>query len=1009
MQSSFISSLLWNDDQNHKPVITPPIGSIGEQFLLLPSNRVIRVLSLKNGNLISQLNPCLQSDTTTTTTETSLEIKKLQLALLPKKKTKKTKNILSSSGIATDEEKEMTDVSSDDEDEDKNDNDDDDDESEEEWVILALCKNGTISEWKLKSILGLKMQTNDSSHSDMLLYARRQFCSSKLMIYDFTAIHLVGGIAYFLSKEIKNDNDDEITCLVRATIPSYDGNDDEEDSKIISLDHNYKEMSRFKDVKKYRAQDDDGDKKSPCCYYTFSSSQNDEFIFVLVLNLENDGFLLYCEKKENPLWSQTFNFPFKGHGKNTVAAISPNGKDVALGYDNGAIQVFRNILSMSVDRFNDNQKNNKNDLDFKAEDLVTQTFHWHPLPLKALHFSGGSSSRSSAARPFLLSGGEESVLVTWNLDRGLTRPTHTLPRVAKGSITSIVVNEFSNELEIVLICSDCTVQLIHAHNYVTQWKIQGLASGTSLMNNNNINNNVPIMNIDPRTGLPMLTRLTGSPGYIQWFDPKSSRVVGELEVAPYNRVSRKEKTDPQLPKPEVTHLAMSKSGDDMITVDTMLSENQHVGVSREVHHNNGISTTMSLTTTIKFWKWIGYTTADTQQTKKKFHLKDMPYEMISAMPSPHGLFGSIDSLAISPNGSCACSLSHEDGSFRIWGRGLVGGGNNKTNRRSSGTTVWKSLYKVTIPSGYSLLNNTSYTTTRHNHQNNLVSFSSDGSIIAVAHDQDITLWDHSNAVLLNTINSTKNDVIQNIEFLQMPNDMILSIGPKCFEVLPPSGQGYLGMNGKWSYNYSDDSTSSAKDGSSNIIVQVIVQIPELNEIAIAMTQKNTNTSVVMILDAISGKPKCTNDEKSFSFRWKIHGTVTNMCTLPSKEEEYMKVWSEQSNYCLLVMTDHGDMIALSKQDANGHNNLSTNSISEKSTLFSPSNFNKNRHLAPTLTFNKNKRVKKSEEKSLDTNPFGINPDASSSPHIPSSELPVLSGAFTRNFIGRNLKRGKVSQ
>ena len=272
------------------------------------------------------------------------------------------------------------------------------------------------------------------------------------------------------------------------------------------------------------------------------------------------------------------------------------------------------------------------------------------------------------------------------------------------------------------------------------------------------------------------------------------------------------------------------------------------------------------------------------------------------------------------------------------------------------------------------------------------------------------LWDHSNAVLLNTINSSKNDVIQNIEFLQTPTDMILSIGPTSFEVLPPSGQGYLGMNGKWSYNCSDRPTSSAKDDSSNIVVQVIVQIQEFNEIAIAMTQKNTNTSVIMILDAISGKPKFNEDEKPCSYRWKINGTVTNMCALPSKEEEQMKMWSEQNKYCLLVMTAHGDMIALSKQNAKGRHNLFTNSILDKSSLFSQSNFNKNRHLAPTLSFNKNKRMKISDEKPDDTNPFGINPDAASStPHIPSSELPVLSGAFTRNFIGRNLKKGKVSQ
>ena len=79
---------------------------------------------------------------------------------------------------------------------------------------------------------------------------------------------------------------------------------------------------------------------------------------------------------------------------------------------------------------------------------------------------------------------------------------------------------------------------------------------------------VPIIHMDPKLQVPMLTRLAGAPGFAHWFDPKSNQVIGELEIAPYNCISRKEKYHKTYPRPTITHMVLSNSGNDLITIDT---------------------------------------------------------------------------------------------------------------------------------------------------------------------------------------------------------------------------------------------------------------------------------------------------------------------------------------------------------------------------------------------------------------------------------------------------------
>uniref|UniRef100_A0A7S2R063 Uncharacterized protein n=1 Tax=Eucampia antarctica TaxID=49252 RepID=A0A7S2R063_9STRA len=826
MQSSVvISSRLWNDEEHHKPIVTPPVGSEDEQFLLVTSNGMIRALSMKNGNIVSSFSP------TTTNDDGSIDchtIKKVILVPLSKKKKNRTK-LLTETTTEEEGEEDVTDVSSEDE-------EDEDDAENEEWVILALCHGGiTILEWTLNSIL-----TQQKKKNNILPRRHFKFDAGEQFVYDITSPSTTTsttGIIYGFYKKI---NDAEVTKLFKIHLPSYQH---QEESTTLSLAKCIENKTTVKNekfpveniLKKRKSLVNPAlllEHDSPCPLTLLSSCHGD-WIYVLMLNYM--GFQLFCEyngkinqtAKPTKL-HQTFSFPSseKRHLL-TVAAISPNGKDIALGYDNGSIIQIKDVLTVSVNHIL-HQKRDSNGNDNLVEKdpfstLVHQKWHWHPLAVRSMSYSPSGTS--------LFSGGEEAVLVTWNRDSSGNKPSHTLPRVTKGIITSIAINAYSNEnMEVVLYGSDSTIQLIHAHDHTVRWKLQGLYVDNH-DNKKKIACRHPIVRLDPHTDLLMLT---GAPGIIQWFDPTSSKVVGELEVASYNRVSRKEMSDAPLPEPEVTHFEVSSSGNDMITVDTMLSENGHVGISKKVVHTNGIysvtTALMSLTTTIKFWR------RSSPDAKRKSDNK-MPYELISTMPSPHGLKGSVDSLAISSDGTRACSLSHEDGTFRIWSK--QGGSGNNVRSDSLSRPIppaWECLYKVTIPSGYTKPSNEEEEDSILR-KGSLVSFSSDGSVLAVVHGQDITLWDHSKALLLNTIHSHSNNSLSAIQFLPTSNDMILSVGKSSFEVLPPSGQDYLG-SGKWSYQSRIDEFTLLSDEMSTLEVTLVVPLPTSKEIAVALTRKN---------------------------------------------------------------------------------------------------------------------------------------------------------------------------
>ncbi len=258
--------------------------------------------------------------------------------------------------------------------------------------------------------------------------------------------------------------------------------------------------------------------------------------------------------------------------KITSLAMSPGANDLALGRGCGQIDILDNVFD-NVAAFLDRRKqfivekkkkrketNGAAAMEVGESDLlqrlwqhhpeevtIRRTVHWHAHPVRTLAFVSSSSSgrqqscdSNAIANPMsLLSGGEESVLVTWQLDRNFHRPSHFVARVGRGGIAHMVTCRSSGK--IILFCSDNSIQCFDGSTYERDWAEFGLAAmalygdeeeSAAGDDGRRLDERSPIIMVkDPITNIPMLTNLPGAPGMIHWYDPSLASVVGTLEVS----------------------------------------------------------------------------------------------------------------------------------------------------------------------------------------------------------------------------------------------------------------------------------------------------------------------------------------------------------------------------------------------------------------------------------------------------------------------------------------------
>ncbi|KAJ8702240.1 NET1-associated nuclear protein 1 [Pleurotus ostreatus] len=198
----------------------------------------------------------------------------------------------------------------------------------------------------------------------------------------------------------------------------------------------------------------------------------------------------------------------------------------------------------------------------------TSSFHWHAHAVASIAFTSNGA--------YLLSGGEESVLVIWQVHTGRKE---FVPRVGAAINAITVLREGDGPEEYLLGLVDATYLFINPASLkvsrtFSQIKLDPSSSTTH-------SNDAPLA-IHRLTSTIVLP--SSHPSSLQVYAPFSSELVSEIEISPSNRISRRDETPIEAYRVENTQI--SASGEWMVTLDCRAGDENFRG---DIF--------------LKFWKW----------------------------------------------------------------------------------------------------------------------------------------------------------------------------------------------------------------------------------------------------------------------------------------------------------------------------------------------------------------------------------------------------------------------
>jgi hypothetical protein len=687
----------------------------------------------------------------------------------------------------------------------------------------------------------------------------------------------------------------------------------------------------------------------------------------------------------------------------TAIDISLNNADITCGHYRGNIQVMNNMLA-SIGNYHTEMSRAKQLVRGSSnahiempqdprKKMVTSRVHWHALPVTSLTYD----SLSSPIDPLFYSGGEESVLVTWQVSQGKDRPADVLPRVALGGIIHMTCCDKIDDNPcngILVFCEDNSLQLFESHNKGKQWKIQGLAAG---LDGQTVQARGSCLEVDPRsTGQGktqvVITGLSRAAGYVHWFDPARHQLASALEVAPFNRISRSEPDDRPLPSPSIIGHAFSSNGKDFVSIEETRTENVYVGANEK----SGKKDEHGIVSTIRFWSW-----SDTSSITDRS--SGIPYNQLASMTYPHGPKNRISAVGLRKDGSLACTVSADEKAFRIWKKILLPTGNGNPTE-SDPTTSWTCKYKATIPSGFSNFSATE----------NGVSFSEDGSILAIAFGIMITLWDSEEVRLLTSFRCfDPHSNVAKAQFISpgKHRDLILVQSQTSVSLRSPYGPDGTSANFRaWTF-------ALTKNEMMHSMITSTTLVESHSCIAVSIFSPYQNRSRVVFIDTVSGNVGIPDKGKSpLSFIDGVDGCIIGLCAAGK--------WTPKSNWndengietrttlTLYGLTDAGNLL-LFTEDSTKHTvpsewkrlpipagprlDIIGNTVDGRKRQRANDSF-------PPSLFSAESRSKKM---ALDIFGFAAGDESSARPA--TTELPSLSRNFVRSFVGRSLGRSNQLQ
>ncbi|KAJ7925936.1 hypothetical protein B0H13DRAFT_1973962 [Mycena leptocephala] len=191
----------------------------------------------------------------------------------------------------------------------------------------------------------------------------------------------------------------------------------------------------------------------------------------------------------------------------------------------------------------------------------TTSLHWHAHAVSSIAFTSNGA--------YLLSGGEESVLVIWQLHTG---KREFLPRIGSPIKTITVSKVASGEEEYLLGLADATYTFVGAASLKISRSYSRIKLDPAAVYN------------APSTLTSTLILPSSHPASLQIYSPISSTLVSELEVSPSNRVSRRD--EKPIDPCRIERVTISPSGDWMATIDTREGDESAHGESY-----------------LKIWRW----------------------------------------------------------------------------------------------------------------------------------------------------------------------------------------------------------------------------------------------------------------------------------------------------------------------------------------------------------------------------------------------------------------------
>ncbi|KAI0715399.1 WD40 repeat-like protein [Earliella scabrosa] len=181
----------------------------------------------------------------------------------------------------------------------------------------------------------------------------------------------------------------------------------------------------------------------------------------------------------------------------------------------------------------------------------TTTLHWHAHAVSSLAFTANGA--------YLLSGGEEAVLVIWQLHTG---KKEFVPRVGSSIVHIALLNTVGEE-EYLLTLADASFVFVRASSLKISRSIARIKLDPAISHDRPSTSTAVPLAVHSLSSTLVLP--SSHPSSLQTFSPSSSKLVSELEVSPSNRVSRRD--EKPLQPARVERVVLSDSGDWMATVD----------------------------------------------------------------------------------------------------------------------------------------------------------------------------------------------------------------------------------------------------------------------------------------------------------------------------------------------------------------------------------------------------------------------------------------------------------